>query len=178
MNGKEREIRYELGATDTDRDANKFPAFLRIGGILSTAPSLECHNSHPTKWQSIQLWQAFVNNVDPLTKIFHVPTIQVVVFDALSNTGRAAKDVSALLFAIYFAATTSLQVEDVEHLLGQNKSTALKVFKQRFEQSLEHANILENPTLTSLQALTIYLVSLAIISPHAMYARSMLTWKA
>lgn len=178
MNGKEREIRYELSATDTDSDTNKFPAFLKIGGILSTPPLPEFHDSHPTKWQAIQLWQAFISNVDPLTKIFHIPTVQVVVFDAISNPGRAAEDVSALLFAIYFAATTSLQVGDVEHLLGQNKSTALKIFKRLFEQSLEQANILENPTLISLQALTIYLVSLAIILKNTMYEHSMLTFQA
>ena len=107
----------------------------------------------------MQLWQAFVNNVDPITKILHIPTAQVVVFEAINDPCRKTNDVNALLFAIYFAAATSLQAADVAHFLGQDKSTVLKIFKQGLEKSLEQANVLDNPTLTSLQALTIYLVS-------------------
>lgn len=165
-----------LGATDTERDTNKFPAFLKVGGILSAPPSAECYSTRPTTWQAIQLWQAFISNVDPLTKIFHIPTVQVVVFEAINNPSKSAKDVNSLLFGIYFAATTSLQAGDVEHLLGQDKSTVLKIFKQGFEQSLEQANVLDNPTLTSLQALAIYLVSFTIVPVNAMYESRRLTY--
>lgn len=114
---------------------------------------------YPTRWQAVQLWQVFVNNVDPLTKLLHIPTAQTAVFEAINNPRGPIMNVSALLFAVYFAATTTLPADDVHHLLGQEKSTALKMFKQGLEQSLEQANILDNPTLTSLQALAIYLVS-------------------
>ena len=112
----------------------------------------------------MQLWQAFINNVDPITKVLHIPTAQVLVFEAINDPCRKTKDTNALLFAIYFSAVTSLQATDVEHFLGQDKSTVLKVFKQSLENSLEQANVLDNPTLTSLQALAIYLVSVITFS--------------
>lgn len=147
-----------LASTDADRDDTRFPAFLNVGGILSTS-AIENHGFQPTKWQEVQLWQAFVSNVEPLTKILHIPTVQPVVFEAINNPDGTCKNVKALLSAIYFAAATSLQPDDVNHLLGQEKRIAIKMLKQNFEQSLEQANILDSPTLTSLQALAIYLVS-------------------
>jgi hypothetical protein len=169
---QEREIQHKLASTDTEKDANKFPPFLKIGGTLSNSPALESQNEHPTRWQAVQLWQVFVNNVDPLTKILHIPTAQPTVFEAINNPRGAARDVNALLFAIYFAATTSLQKEDVNHLLGQEKSVAIEVLKQGLEKALEHANLLDNPTLTSIQALAIYLVSLLFLSVNVVHEPS------
>lgn len=115
---------------------------------------------HPSRWHAMQLWQAFVTNVDPIAKILHIPTTQAIVFAAISNANHVDEDLSALLFSIYFAATTSLTSTDAANLLGQPKSTALNKFKQGLEHSLAGANILDTPSMKSLQAMTIYLVSI------------------
>jgi hypothetical protein len=108
----------------------------------------------------MQLWRAFVTNVDPIAKILHIPTTQAIVFAAISNANHVDEDLSALLFSIYFAATTSLTSTDAANLLGQSKSTALNKFKQGLEHSLEGANTLDTPSMKSLQAMTIYLMSI------------------
>lgn len=148
---------------ESDRDGT--PTSLNIGVILSSSGSsaMDSQNFHLSKWQAIQLWQAFVNNVDPLTKILHIPTAHITVFTAINNPSEVVEDVNALLFSIYFAATTSLPADDAMNLLGQGKSIALKIFKQDLEQSLARANILDNPSLTLLQALAIYLVSIVFL---------------
>jgi hypothetical protein len=133
-----------------------------IGAIFSgfNQRMADTQSYHPTRWQAMQLWQAFVNNVDPLVKILHIPTTQAAFFAAINNLQEVADDFNALMFSIYFSATTSLTAIDAAHLLGQDKSTALRKYKQGLEQSLTTANILETPTMRALQAMTLYLVSL------------------
>lgn len=116
---------------------------------------------YPSRWQATQLWQAYVNNVDPIAKILHIPTTQTTFFAAINNPSEIDDDLNALLFSIYFSATTSLTSTDAAHILGQDKSIALRMYKQGLEQSLTCANILETPSLRSLQAMTIYLVSVS-----------------
>jgi hypothetical protein len=120
----------------------------------------DVQSCHPSRWQALQLWQTFLNNVDPIIKILHVPTVQVTICTAINNPGDTENDFNALLFAIYFAATTSLSPADAVNLFGQDRSTTLARFKQGLEHSLAGANILDSPSLRSLQAMTIYIVSI------------------
>ena len=108
----------------------------------------------------MQLWQAFVTNVDPIVKILHIPTTQATVYAAINSPSNIKADLGALLFSIYFAATTSLTSAAAANLLGEDKGIALTKFKQGLEQSLAAANILDTPSILSLQAMTIYLVSI------------------
>ena len=114
----------------------------------------------PSRWHAMQLWQAFVTNVDPIAKILHIPTTQAIVYAAINSPHKIKDDLSALLFSIYFAATTSMTSTAAASLLGQDKSVTLNKYKQGLEQSLAAANILETPSISSLQAMTIYLVGI------------------
>lgn len=78
----------------------------------------------------------FVARVDPIIKILHILMMQATVFTAINNANNVDDDLNALLFAIYFAATTCLSSSGAANLLGQPKSTALNNYKQRLEQSL------------------------------------------
>ena len=149
-----------LASSAKESPGDDGPATPNIGGLLyySSPPVSDGQSLNLSKWQAIQLWQAYVKNVDPLTKMLHIPTVQITMFTAINNPSEASDDINALLFAIYFAATTSLPVDDAINLLGQDKSSALNAFKKRLEESLARANLLENPSLVLLRALAIYLV--------------------
>lgn len=156
---------YMLSTGETSEE--KLSESLDISGILASSPVAPSRVLQPTKWQATQLWQTFVNNVDPLTKILHIPTGQAHIFGAINDASETAEDINALLFAVFYAATTSLEEDDVDALLGHDKETSLSFFKRRFEQSLGRVNILDNPSLLSLQALAIYLVgSLLLMYTH------------
>jgi hypothetical protein len=114
---------------------------------------------HPAPWTALQLWRIFVNNVDPVVKILHIPTTQVSIYGAINNKDNIEDDLRALLFAIYFAATTSLSSTDAANMLGQRKAIALNKYKHGLEQALAKSDILDSPTIRSLQAMTIYLVN-------------------
>ena len=122
------------------------------------SPVVELKDLHPPLYQAMQLWNIFVQNVDPVNKFLHIPTAQIDVFTAMNNENCAQPDMHCFLFSVFFAATTALSPNDVTHLLGQDKKTALMRFKHGLEQSLAQANILETPSLKALQAIGLFLV--------------------
>jgi hypothetical protein len=147
---------------DSPDDSTAAPGF-RFSGMLSghidgLTPE-ESKSLHPSTWQAMELWQAFLQNVDPLIKVLHIPTAQITVFTAMNNPQEATSAINSLLFSIYFAAVISLSPNEVRNILGQGKTSALDRFKLGFERSLVHSNFLEVPNLTTLQALTLFLVS-------------------
>jgi hypothetical protein len=150
-----------MGSPSGASNREKISSSFDIGGIFSgfTQSRTDAQSYYPSRWHAMQLWQVFVTNVDPIAKILHIPTTQATVFVAINNPNNVDEDLNALLFAIYFAATTSLSSTDVANLFGQHKSKALNDYKQGLERSLAGVNILDEPTMRSLQALTIYLVS-------------------
>lgn len=100
----------------------------------------------------------FVHNVAPFCKILHIPTAQIGIFTAMENPREASEDTNCLLFAIYFAAITSIASTDVANLFGWDKMNALSTFKHGLELSLARTRFLDKPTITSLEAMCIFLV--------------------
>ena len=108
----------------------------------------------------MKLWHAFVQNVDPIVKILHIPTAEVEIFTAINQPGSVSKDTLALLYAIYFAAATSLEPDDISKMLDMTQLAALGKFRTHFQKALADTDALENPTVPLLQGLAIYLVCL------------------
>lgn len=50
---------------------------------------------------------AFVENVNPLSKIVHVPSLQSAIERATTNIGNIPKGLEALMFSIYSMAVRS-----------------------------------------------------------------------
>ena len=115
--------------------------------------------NQPSRSHSISLWRVYLHNVDPLARFLHIPTTEAALYKAINNPSGIEHDLSALLFSIYLAALTSLPSTDAAQLLNLPKEEALISFKRGLEQSLAAAEFLESPTMLSLQAMAIYLVS-------------------
>jgi hypothetical protein len=130
-------------------------------GILSTPLSAQPISSfHPSKYTAVQLWRVFVDNVDCFFKILHIPTAEVVVYTVINSPGTASTEALALCYSIFYAATVALDDgEDCPQLLGESWMSALHRYKAGLEQAFAQADLLENPTVVMLQALTLYLVS-------------------
>lgn len=112
-----------------------------------------------SKTAGMKLWQIFEQNIDPFVKVVHVPTAEVQVFTAIHRPESASKDKMALLYAVYFAAVTSMDADDVVKMLGIDQVTALSRIRTQFQKALAEADAVEHPTVTLLQGLAIYLVS-------------------
>lgn len=146
-------------SSDDDRLTGEGLLFGSTGVLNLTA-------SHPEPVHIFQLWQKFLENVNPLTKLFHAPTMQQVILDAVSHLDQISRSMEALLFAIYLAAVNSLKDEECQSMLGNSKKTLISRFSRAAEFALSNAKFLRSYDIAILQALTLYLVSSSLQSSN------------
>ncbi|KAI0434952.1 fungal-specific transcription factor domain-containing protein [Xylaria sp. FL1042] len=115
--------------------------------------------THPSPDHIRHLAAVYFRNVDMHLKILHRPT----TLKALTNFAHGpetASDLSheltALFFAIYYAAVTSLTPVECSRALGRPRADLLTLFQAGIEQALVRADYLNNTSLETLQALTLY----------------------
>ncbi|KPI36740.1 uncharacterized protein AB675_10068 [Cyphellophora attinorum] len=109
---------------------------------------------HPPTERIFPLWQVYLENVDPIIKILHVPTTQKQLLQASQSLNGLPPSFEALMFAIYYAAVSSMQ--DTVHEPAE-RSELLDKHGSGVEQALAKASFMTEPDLFALQALTIYL---------------------
>ncbi|KAJ5382573.1 Transcription factor [Penicillium concentricum] len=151
---KEPDIKFAIGSPISASSPRRAPV-LKADGLFSNPlqGQIDPRDLFPSRWQAVSLWETFISRVDPLIKVIHVPTAQSSIFAAINRPESARADVRALLYAICFAAVTTLLSEDTQNevLLAD-----LRRYQQGLELSLYHSEFLDAPTLTSLQAMVIY----------------------
>ncbi|EME43694.1 hypothetical protein DOTSEDRAFT_72896 [Dothistroma septosporum NZE10] len=103
------------------------------------------------------MWEVFTRNTDPLLKIVHLASVQPF-FDEKNPTSRSMpSDARALKFAVCFGAAASQDPPSSNVFSSPAQGSLSKTYAHHFEMSLSKAQFMSNPTITSLQALTIYL---------------------
>lgn len=164
--GQQGELQSAIDTPQVNRSSGGGLSVRGFDGLISepTLPG-DITSLLPSRWQATKLWQAYLNNVDCLVKLLHIPTFQQQFFAAINNPNDTAPDMNALLFAIYYAAATSLRWTEVEAILGQDRKTALGAYERGLELSLHATCFLDSPTVLSLQAMALYLVGLPARSP-------------
>jgi hypothetical protein len=115
---------------------------------------------HPQPVHIFKLWQIFLDNVNPLSKVVHAPTVQYQILEATGNLGKISKGVECLMFAIYAAAINSLDDSECQSVLGEPKATAMIKYFLATQQALIRAGLLYSSDLVVLQAFTLFLVRL------------------
>jgi hypothetical protein len=123
--------------------------------LLTTLRSL-----HPDSVQIFKLWQSYLENINPLVKVFHAPTVQQLILDSCGNLDGVSRSVEALLFAIYCISVESLSDGECIAMLGQSKSAALRLFRYGAQCALTNASLLRSSDLLVLQAFTLFIVCL------------------
>lgn len=74
---------------------------------------VDLRSLHPLPSQIPYMWQVYQENVDPIVKILHIPTTTKLINQTRKNLDSLTAENEALMFAIYFAAITSMDEEDV-----------------------------------------------------------------
>jgi len=116
-------------------------------------------SSHPSPTKIFQLWQKYIDNVEPLLKVIHVLTLQNQIINAMADTARIPRPLEALMFAIYYAAVTSMTDDEVRGYFDEDKTVLLSKYHMATQQALVNAGFLRSTELMVLQALLLYLVS-------------------
>jgi hypothetical protein len=71
------------------------------------------------------IWQKYLDNVDPLIKIFHVPTIQRRIFTASRHMENLDSPTEFLMFAICYSTAVTMSAEDCRSTFDDERADLL-----------------------------------------------------
>ena len=146
------------GASDDDF------SFVLGGRSPITAPS------HPPAEMIRQLWQTFIENVNPLVKVVHIPSLQTAMDKAISNIENIPRGFEALMFAIYHIAIISLTDDECKDIMGETRTILLRRYLAATKAALSRARFMSTASIVVLQALAIHLISIRdIYEPRALW---------
>ena len=115
---------------------------------------------HPPPEHIPVYWKHFRENVDPLVKIIHAPTMEPTVLKAKDGLDKIHRGLETLMFAIYYGAVTSMWEEECKTLFGEEKSVLLARYRFGMEQALARADFLQSDEMIVLQAFVLFLICL------------------
>lgn len=115
-------------------------------------------DAHPSTVHIFQLWQIYVDNVNPLLKVTHIPTVQGQILNAVADLSKAPQNIECLLFAIYTIAISSLEEAQVRERFGDSKRSLQRMYAVAAQQAFVNAGFMRVNDLVTLQAFFIYLV--------------------
>ncbi|KAK4230397.1 activator of stress genes 1 [Podospora fimiseda] len=124
------------------------------------SPNVNVESLWPSAPHVIRLWQVYLDRVNPLTKVIHVPSVQPHLAEAVNGPRTLPKNVEALLFAIFVMAAVSLTPEECQGILGYSREDALHRYSTGVRLCLIRMGFLKSHDLVTLQAIVIYLISL------------------
>ncbi len=129
-----------------------------LEAILPATP-VSVSRLHPEPKHIFRLWQIFVEKVNPITKIIHVPTMQQRITEASWNLEGATKPTVAIMFAVYTLAVTSISAIECEELFREDKATLVSRYRAATIQALLAAGLLTTRDLEVLQAFLLLLLT-------------------
>ncbi|KAM0253105.1 hypothetical protein ACHAQJ_007427 [Trichoderma viride] len=107
-----------------------------------------------------RLWQLYLDRVNPLFKVIHVPTMQPFVMEAASNMSSLPLHYQALLFSVFAMASVSMTSVECIQTIGLSREAAIQRFNTGTKSALIRYSFLKNHNMTALQAVVLYLLSL------------------
>ncbi|TFB02988.1 Transcription factor vrtR1 [Trichoderma ghanense] len=113
---------------------------------------------HPSAAKLPFIWQTYLDVVDPLIKILHVPSTQRHILSLMQHREVSDASTECLVFAIYYSSVISLSAVECRCELGEEKQILLERYRQGVERSLTQANFWSSRNITVLQAFVLYLV--------------------
>ncbi|KAK5046405.1 hypothetical protein LTR84_008207 [Exophiala bonariae] len=148
--------------SDEDEDAasvvEESTDFLLGNTPSSNAASIS--KLHPPPEIIMKLWQIFLDNINPMTKLIHQPTLQQTIVQYTSQLDNLPRGLEALLFAIYTTAVFSLDDEEADFRLGEPRKVMLLRYRHATRSALARAKFMSSSELPVLQAFMLYLISM------------------
>ena len=147
---------------DTESGASPYTMDPQGGDLLLgySTGGMDLIHQHPNPYQGFRLWQAFLDNVNPLTKIIHAPTMQQEFLEATGNLDNVSRAMEALMFAIYSSAVYSMDSAECELITGESQSVMLTRMQCATRDALIRAGLLKSSNLMVLQAFMLFLMSM------------------
>lgn len=128
------------------------------------SPSQNLVDLHPSYDTALKLWNTFIDNIDPIVKIVHVPSFTPILQRGAANPSTVSKATEALLFSIYHFAVTSLTDEQCQEMFnGHGQAELLDRLHAATRQALVNAHFLRTTELMTLQAYLLFLLAVRTV---------------
>lgn len=127
----------------------------------SRRTTVDLSTLHPDPVQIFRLWQIYLDNVNPLLKVTHTPSLQARIIEAASDAKNIHRNLEALMFSIYCMSILSLIGKECQTMFGAPKEDLLMRYQFGCQQALFNCGFLRSSDRDCLTALYLYLVNLA-----------------
>ncbi|KAI1082551.1 fungal-specific transcription factor domain-containing protein [Whalleya microplaca] len=114
---------------------------------------------HPNHQDAMKLWATYIQNVEPLCKVLHIPTTARMVEAVSQKPVTASKADECLLFSIYHFAVFSMTDDDCMRDFGQSRTVLSDKYQFAMRQALVNASWLKTTEMTVIQAYVLFLIS-------------------
>ncbi|KAI1324243.1 fungal-specific transcription factor domain-containing protein [Xylariaceae sp. FL0255] len=122
--------------------------------------SMDLQELQPDLVNVFKLWQIYLQRIDPLTRVIHVPTLQPIMIDAAADIHKVTPAYQCLVFAVHLMATVALTEEESFQILSMPRDEALNRFSKGAKLALIRLNFMKNHNMQVLQALCLYMLAL------------------
>ncbi|KUJ13652.1 uncharacterized protein LY89DRAFT_621222 [Mollisia scopiformis] len=131
-----------------------------VFGYSSSAINLR--DLHPLPSQLPLYLKLYAQKIDPVVKMFHIPSLEKLVEEAVGSLDNISRSKEALLFGLYFSVIISMSPLEVKTTFGLDRAVAMNRFCFGTEQALARAGFLDTSDPMTLQAFVLYLTVLRI----------------
>jgi hypothetical protein len=120
--------------------------------------------TEPNPSLAVDMFNAYLEHVEPMYKVFHVPTLSAMVLEGKPYLGRDHDSPcnKALKAALHYAGANSLTVEECQARYGKQRDQLILEFRQMVDIALYKADALSTTDIATLQALVIYVASVRV----------------
>ncbi|ROV91862.1 hypothetical protein VMCG_09183 [Cytospora schulzeri] len=115
--------------------------------------------SHPEQVHIFKLWQIYLENVDPLLKITHTPTLQPRIINAAGNMAKISPALEALIFSIYCISLLSIPEDECLTLFQSSRKALLERYQSACQTALLRCHAWKSGDTEGLTAIYLYLLS-------------------
>lgn len=150
--GSEDELQRQETATTSPTPALSEPGSFLFGTSSNTPLS----DYRPLPSQVPYLLDVYERNVNFFVRVVHMPTLIKTTRSSGFMENLAPSD-EVLFFGVYYAAIASMEDSDVQSSFGVSRVALTTKYRLGLETCLARADFLNNPTITVVQALTLFL---------------------
>ena len=127
----------------------------------SRKTNVDLSTLHPPQVDIFRLWQIYLDNVNPLLKVTHTPSLQSRIIDAASDLANVGPALEALMYSIYCVSIMSLDGNECQKRFNSSKRDLLNGYQFGCQQALLNSQVLRTGDRDCLTALYLYLVNLS-----------------
>lgn len=130
-------------------------------GARSSSETVDLSTLHPEPVHIFRLWQLYLDDVNPILKVTHTPTMQGRIIEAMSDISNVNPALETLMFAIYSMALLTLtsQIDKCQETFGASPEELLTRYQFGCQQALLNCSFLRGDNRDCLTAMFLYLAS-------------------